>query len=54
MIFFGTPPGTSSQSFAWCLHTACARLLARSRWRLDRIRHRRVVIGPGLADTGRA
>ena len=54
MIFFGTSPGTSSQSFAWCLHTAYVRLLARSRRRLDRIRHRRVVIGAGFADTGRA
>jgi hypothetical protein len=35
MIFFGTPPGTSSQSTACRLHTVCGRLLARSGRRLD-------------------
>ncbi len=35
MIFFGTPPGTSSQSTACSRQTTCVRLLARSRRRLD-------------------
>src|ERR1700730_13493148 len=35
MIFFGTPPGTSSQSTACSLHTTWVRLLPRSRRRLD-------------------
>ena len=35
MIFFATPPGTSSQSTAWSLQTTWVRALARSRRRLD-------------------